>query len=78
MNWLNLALILFRVTNGIVTLMRERNLLNAGEDRAIAKAAVNILRLTDAGKKMTERIDAMAEPEFDDLLADLGKPDKGG
>lgn len=70
--WAEIALLLLRVANSIVTWAREQTLLTAGQDQAIAKASTDILRKTQAGKKIMERIDAMPDSGLNDLVDDLG------
>ena len=71
MAWVSLALALLKLVNGIMTWARERELISEGYDKAIAEVSQSILVKTDAGKKIMEKVNAMAPEEVDAGLRDL-------
>lgn len=70
-SWISLALALLKVVNAIMTWARERELISAGYDQAIAEVSQSILLKTDAGKKIMENVNAMSDAEVDDGLRGL-------
>lgn len=70
-SWLTLALALLKFVNNLMTWARERELISAGYDKAIAEVSHQILIKTEAGKKIMERVNAMSETEVDDGLRGL-------
>ena len=71
MSWISLALTLLKIVNSIMTWARERELISAGYDKAIAEASQSILLKTEAGKKMMEKVNAMSDEEVDAGLRGL-------
>lgn len=71
-SWISLALALLKLVNGIMTWARERELISAGHDAAIAKMSQQIMQKTEAGKKILEKVNAMSDADVD---AELGKLD---
>ena len=65
MPWLSLALALLKMVNMIMTMMRERELIAQGYDKAIAEETQSILVKTAAGKAIMEKINAMSPNEVD-------------
>lgn len=70
--YIQIALLLLQVANSFVTWIRNKQTLDAGEDRAVAKAALIILERTETGKRLMEKIDAMPDRDLDRLIDDLG------
>lgn len=71
MTWLSLALTLLKVVNQIMMWARERELISQGYDKAIAEVTQEILRKTDAGKAILEKVNRMSDAEVDDGLRGL-------
>jgi hypothetical protein len=71
MSWVSLALALLRFVSSLLTWARERELISEGYDKAIAEQSAAILRKTDAGKKILEKVNAMSPSEVDSGLRDL-------
>lgn len=71
MSYVELGILLLRLVSSFLDWVKGRQQFSAGQDAEIAKAALATLRLTDAGKKLTEKIDAMAADELGGLLGDL-------
>lgn len=78
MSWIALALMLLRVVNNIMTWARERELISQGHDAAIAEAASQIMRKTEAGKRILEKVNALTENEVDAGLRELEPSDPAG
>jgi hypothetical protein len=77
-SWIQLALALLKLANIFADWGRERGQLKAGEDAALGRAAVDVLRATEWGKAITDKIDAMEKPALDDITDDLGRADDLG
>lgn len=71
LKWVSLALALLKFVNGIISWAREREMITDAYDKAFADVAQAILRKTDAGKKIMERVDAMSADQVDAGLRDL-------
>jgi hypothetical protein len=71
MTWLSLALTLLKVVNQIMMWARERELISKGYDKAIAEVTQEILRKTEAGKAIMEKVNAMPDAEVDAGLRGL-------
>lgn len=71
MSWISLALALLKLVSLWMTWARERELISEGFDKAIAEVALEIVRKTDAGKKIMEKVDAMSDAEVDAGLRGL-------
>jgi hypothetical protein len=71
MTWVSLALALLKMVNSIILWARERELISEGYDQAIADESQSILRKTQAGKAIMERVDAMSEADVDAGLRGL-------
>lgn len=71
MTWLSLALTLLKIASTIITWARERELISYGNDKAIAEQAEAILKKTDVGKKILERVNALSDDAVDAGLRGL-------
>jgi hypothetical protein len=71
MTWVSLALALLKFVNAIMTWARERELISEGYDRAIAEQAASILKKTEAGKAILERVNALSDDDVDAELRGL-------
>lgn len=69
--WLGLALQLLKLVNSIVLWAKERELISEGYDKAIAEETQAILRKTEAGKAMLEKVNGMSDAEVDAGLRSL-------
>lgn len=52
---------------------RDQQLIQAGVDQEVAAQAKVLLELTESGKKLLAKVEAMPDKELNDLLKDLGK-----
>ena len=71
MLWIKLALALVKLADLFANMAREKELIGAGEDRALAEASASILLKTKAAKEVMQRVTAMSEDEVDKALKEL-------
>lgn len=71
MTWLSLALTLLKVVNQIMMMVRERELIDKGYDKAIAEVTQSILEKTAAGKAIMGKVNGMTDADVDAGLRDL-------
>jgi hypothetical protein len=76
--WANVILAALKVVHALTTWAREKNLIDAGADAAIGRAAQDTLKATAWGKAISDKIDAMDKAKLDDLTDDLGAADDLG
>jgi hypothetical protein len=67
MTWINLILGLIRAAGAIADWLRARQLIKAGEDRAIASAAIAVLQKTEEGKRLRDYVNSLPQPDEDSL-----------
>lgn len=67
MNWAALVLALLKAATSLVGWLRERQALEAGRDKEIARAALDVLGATAQGKELRDRVMAMTDPEAEEL-----------
>ena len=71
MIWVQVALTFLKLANVITNYVRERQLMDAGSDRAIAQASANILKQTQAAKEIMAEVTAMTDEQVDETLKRL-------
>ena len=71
MSWVSLILALISAASKIYNWRRDQKLLDAGEDRQIAKALAEQLRKTDYVKQELEDAHAMSDDELAKRLREL-------
>ena len=64
--WITIAVTLLKLAHSLVEWLNKRNMLQAGQDQAIAAAALLVFEETEAGKQLREHIENLEE---DDALA---------
>lgn len=67
MNWFFLIGAMLELVLTLAKYVREKQLLDAGEDRAIANMTLAVLEATQVGKELREKVAAMSDPEADAL-----------
>jgi hypothetical protein len=67
MIWFNLLMLLVRAATALFGWLRDRQLIKAGEDAAVARAAKELLERTEIGKRLREQVKALSPAEEDDL-----------
>jgi hypothetical protein len=74
-SWTSLVLALLKLAGLLADWARERDLLTAGADAAIGRAAHETLKATEWGRDIGAKIDAMDKARLDDLTDALGADD---
>lgn len=69
----SLILAVLKVINSFMNYVNSKELMQAGADAEIAKVSAAILRKTQAGKAIMEKVDAMSDTDVDNALRDLAK-----
>lgn len=67
MSWVG---IIGALLNFVLTLLKyaqEKNLIDAGYDKAVAKQALDVLEATRAGTELRDKIAAMSDQEAEEL-----------
>jgi len=73
MTWASLILALLNLAQHLMGIFRDKQLLNAGADAEIARQTIAILEMTERGKAIKAKIEAMSDPELDHWLKELGR-----
>lgn len=68
MGWLALLRIVLSLANSLASIIREKQLMDAGEAKATAKALTEIVKRLDVGKDVAAQIEAMGDEELDAAL----------
>jgi len=71
-SWVELALALLKLANGLINWARERELISEGQDKEIAAQSAVILVKSQFAKDAMTRISGMTEAQTDDVLKQLG------
>lgn len=71
--WPEIVLLFLKLANAIMSEYHDAKAFKAGTDAEIAKTSAAILRKTQAGKAIMEKIDAMSDDDVDAALRDLAK-----
>lgn len=72
MSWIQLALAALKLAGIFADWGRERGQLRAGEDAAMGRVALDVLKKTEWGKEIAGKIDAMDKAGLDALTDALG------
>lgn len=67
-SWLSLFRAVLALANGIASIVREKQLMDAGEATATAKALTEIAKRLEIGEAVRAEIEAMTDAEIDDAL----------
>lgn len=76
MTWAALALALLKVVYSMLTFARERGLISAGYDKAVADQAMAVLGTTTEGKRILEKLNALTPTQLDDITDAVGNANK--
>jgi hypothetical protein len=71
LTYVSLILAILKLINTLMDYVNKEALMKAGADAEIAKTSAAILRKTQAGKAIMEKVDAMSNKEVDDGLTAL-------
>lgn len=69
--WPEIVLLVLKIANAIMGEYQNQKSFQAGTDAEIAKISAAILRKTQAGKKIMEKVDAMSDADVDAELSKL-------
>ena len=69
--WPEIVLLVLKVANAIMGEAHDAKSFQAGTDAEIAKVSAAILRKTQAGKAIMEKVDAMSDKDVDTGLRGL-------
>lgn len=65
--WLNLIMLFLRLADSLFTWARDRQLIQQGEEKAVARGAARVLERTKQGKAIREKVDSLSDAEEDAL-----------
>lgn len=74
--WLGILNLLLQAASALFGWLRDRQLIKAGNDAAVAKAALEILEKTQQGKELREHIQSLEDAEADALWDRMLKQEK--
>ena len=69
--WAEIVLLVLKVAYAIMGAVNDQKQFQAGTDAEIAKISAAILRKTQAGKAIMEKVDAMSDADVDAQLTGL-------
>lgn len=67
MSWAGLVGAILKLALVFLKYTQEKSLMDAGQDKAIAAMALDVLAATKAGKELRDRIVSMTDPEAEAL-----------
>lgn len=68
--WLNIILALVSAAKAIMQWLHDRQMIKAGEDAAVARAALALLETTQEGKRLRDHVKALETQADEDALWD--------
>lgn len=77
MSYVELGILLLRVVSSFLDWAKGQQQFSAGQDAEIAKTALAVLKQTELGKRIVEKIDAMSPAERDEFTDALGRAGEG-
>lgn len=69
--WPEIILLVLKLVNAVMSEVHDAKSFQAGTDAEIAKTSAAILRKTQAGKAIMEKVDAMSDADVDTGLRGL-------
>lgn len=73
MTWGEFIAVALKLVLALIDWARDKRQFTAGQDAEIARQALAILERTEAGKRLTEKINAMPDGDLDHVIDDLGR-----
>jgi hypothetical protein len=73
MSWISLIVTGLKLLTSIMNYLNDKRLIQAGEDRAVARAALELLEKTQQGKELRERVKGLSDQEAADLWERMSK-----
>jgi len=67
MSWATLILAGLKMLTSIMGYLNDKKLIQAGEDKAIAAASLELLQRTAEGKRLREHVRSLSDTQEDDL-----------
>jgi hypothetical protein len=71
LTWAEIVLLILKIANAIMGELGNQRQFQAGADAEIAKISAAILRKTQAGKAIMEKVDALSDADVDAALRGL-------
>jgi hypothetical protein len=75
MDWLSLALAALKVVGWLMDQYKTKQAFDAGREAEVLSQTKAIMAMTEQGKRIVEKIDAMDDSDLDDLERDLTRSD---
>ena len=69
--WTSIVLAFLKLSLAIVGWLNSKQMMDAGQDKAIAKAALDVAMKTDYGKRLRDSVKAMDDSDADQLWDDM-------
>ena len=73
MSWISLIVTGLKLLTSIMAYLNDKRLIQAGEDKAVARAALELLEKTQQGKELRERVKGLSDQEASDLWDSMRK-----
>ena len=73
MSWVSIIVTGLKLLTSIMAYLNDKRLIQAGEDRAVARAALELLEKTQQGKELRERVKGLSDQEAADLWERMSK-----
>ena len=67
MSWGSIIASVLGLITSIISLLNSKKMMKAGEDAAVARAALKVLEATDEGKRLYNLVSGLDEVEADSL-----------
>lgn len=71
--WAEIVLLVLKIANAIMGQINRQQLIQSGRDAVIAEETASILRKTQVGKAIMEKVDAMSDDDIDAEFARLAR-----
>jgi len=72
-SWASIILTGLKLLMSIMSYLNDRKMIQAGEDRAIARASLELLEQTQEGKALREHVKGLSDTEAADLWDRMSK-----
>ena len=73
MSWVSIILTGLKLLTSLLNYLNDKRLIQAGEDKAVARAALELLEQTAEGKALRDSIKSLSDQEAADLWDRMGK-----
>ena len=73
MSWISIILTSLKLLTSLLNYLNDKRLIQAGEDKAVARAALELLEQTAEGKALRDSIKSLSDQEAADLWDRMGK-----